>query len=224
MSEPKERLSISRYAKLREDRLYWNLDIARLYSKASYKRDDKGKKTEYQPTFLEFGGLGSAGSIILKKYSYPTMKYYIAVKELIIEWQDYQAEVSGYIHCQSCEDLVDQSHFLTHAMKSDAPKTSHTPYSEIHYANMQDSKQILRFVKSPGLKTTSIKIEKENLEFFPIDMHQCEIDTLKETLIDSRFIETRNEHILECQIRPLFDQNQILPIKYAHITVEIYIK
>ena len=112
----------------------------------------------------------------------PTMKFHIAVKELIIEWQDYQAEVSGYIHCQSCEDLVDQSHFLTHAMKPENKQNSSGKialYTDIQDANLKDSKQILRFVKSPGLKTTHMKIEKENLEFFPIDMAQCEIDTLK---------------------------------------------
>ena len=32
-------------------------------------------------------------------------KFYIAVKELIIEWEDYQAEIAGYVYCKACENL-----------------------------------------------------------------------------------------------------------------------
>ena len=40
---------------------------------------------------------------------YENKKFYLAVEELIIEWEDYQAEVVGYIHCEACEDLIDKS-------------------------------------------------------------------------------------------------------------------
>ena len=40
-------------------------------------------------------------------------KYRIAVKELIIEWTDYQSEFSGCIHCEACEDpLLNSEWFL----------------------------------------------------------------------------------------------------------------
>ena len=93
--------------------------------------------------------------------------------------------------------------------------------------NENEVKNLLTFVKSPGLKTTIIKIKKEDLEFFPIDISQCQIVNLHEKKIEGHNfvqLETRMEHKLECEIRSLFDVNEVLPIKHAHITVEIYVK
>ena len=34
-------------------------------------------------------------------------KFYIAVKELIIEWKDCQSEFVGYVHCDACFEAHD---------------------------------------------------------------------------------------------------------------------
>ena len=39
------------------------------------------------------------------------------VKELTIEWQDYQTEVSGYITCKACADLIDGSPWYKHVIE-----------------------------------------------------------------------------------------------------------
>ena len=90
--------------------------------------------------------------------------------------------------------------------------------------NPNDAKQLLRFVKSPGLKTTNINIQKEDLEFFPIELNQCETEKEISEEMVGKSLQVRRIHQLDCEIRPLFDQKQPLPIKYAHITVEIYLQ
>ena len=85
--------------------------------------------------------------------------------------------------------------------------------------NEKDSKQLLRFVKSPGLKTTIVKVDKEDLKFYPLDLRLCRIARSAESIL-----EIRKELMLECDIRSLFDENEVLPIKHAHITVEIHVK
>ena len=147
---------------------------------------------------------------------YENKKFYIAVKELIIEWEDYQAEVAGYIHCEACEDLIDKSGLFNNPIeKSDEKK----------YENPCDSKQLLRFVKSPGLRTTHIKIGNEDMAFLPIELKKCKEKSIIEEEYKSwdRFY-VKREHQLDCEIRPLFDPTQRLPIKYAHFTVEIYMQ
>ena len=46
---------------------------------------------------------------ILSSYFYENSKYYIAVKELIILWDDYQIETAGFIDCLSCEHFIESS-------------------------------------------------------------------------------------------------------------------
>ena len=143
-------------------------------------------------------------------------KFYIAVKELIIEWEDYQAEIAGYVYCKACEDLIDQSEWFNHADEN---------FDEQKSENPNGSKQLLRFVKSPGLKTTNIKVLKEDLAFFPIELKQCEVKSvIEEEMVVGKSLQVRREHQLDCEIRPLFDKKQPLPIKYAHLTVEIYLQ
>ena len=151
---------------------------------------------------------------------FPKLKFYIAVKELIIEWEDYQAEVAGYVYCQACEDPIDKSDWFNHENENS---------DENKYENPNDSKQLLRFVKSPGLKTTSIKIGNEDLVFLPIELKNCEVKSgNQEEYIDyssnKPYLQVRREHHLDCEIRPLFDATQRLPIKHAHITVEIHLQ
>ena len=153
-------------------------------------------------------------------------KFYIAVKEVIIEWEDYQEEIAGYVHCEAREDLVGDSEWYN---KPNTPWFNKP--NDNKYQNPSDSKQLLRFVKSPGLKTTNIKICKEDLEFFPIDLENCRKQSvIEEELVKAtRYLEVRREHHLGCELRPLFEStdtetNEILPIKHAHITVEIYLQ
>lgn len=74
-------------------------------------------------------------------------------------------------------------------------------------------------MKSPGLKTTIVKIDTPDLNFQPVDLKLCRVARTAESNS-----EMRREHMLELDIRSLFDENEVLPIKHAHITVEIHIK
>ena len=141
--------------------------------------------------------------------------FHIAVKELTIEWQDYQREFSGYIYCEACEDRTDESSWYKRIIED----------SELSDPDQDKTKELLRFVKSPGLRTTNIKINKGDLEFFPIKLNKCKVlKQYHKEVMNGEFLEIRREHQLECEIRPLFDEKQNLPIKNAHITVEIYLK
>ena len=90
-------------------------------------------------------------------------------------------------------------------------------------------------MKLPGQKTTCVKIPQQELNYIPINMKQ----THKTTLVrEFKFTEncvqsgkqyhpgklTRREHEIDCEIKSLFDESEILPIKKAHLTVEIIIK
>ena len=234
--EVKGHITISRYAKKETRRKSWRkidefnpnfetrwyLWITRLYSGVRYFEGEyKIEKRNSEEKF--FYGLEKtmhpihASSFDKKLVSKAifSWKFYIAVKELIIEWEDYQAEIAGYVHCEACEDLIDQSEWFNNADRN----------SEYKYENLNDAKQLLRFVKSPGLKTTNIKIQKADLEFFPIDLKRCKVERItEEEMVANKSLQVRREHHLDCEIRPLFDGTQPLPIKYAHITVEIHLQ
>ena len=55
--------------------------------------------------------------------------------------------------------------------------------------------------------------------FKPIDLKKCE-------QLGSGHSGTEHMHksLVFCEIRPLFDENEILPIKHAYITVEIIVE
>ena len=81
--------------------------------------------------------------------------------------------------------------------------------------------QLLRFVKKPGLKTTFIQIASENMNFLTLDMKLIPIDSYdRRTRIDSNIIVGTGD--IKLHLHSLFDENEILPIKNAHITVEIH--
>ena len=194
------------YAKFKEK---WWFPIARLHSaqRTNVTNRYTGKKLEcpmcpaiFGTSNIETGYVDLLGAC----------RFYVAVKELVIEWDDYQAEVSGCIRCLACEDRVPDSHVLTHYYKTD--KTMHK--------NHIDTNQLLRFVKQPGLKTTYIKIDKEDLDFHRLELDKCKIAT--EIKKDNDM--TIRENNLECELHSLWNENEKLPIKHAHLTVEIVLK
>ena len=131
------------------------------------------------------------------KDTYPVVffgsQYSIAVKELLIEWEDYQNEVCGYVECLDCEDevLKNQNQGIHWVDKN--PK----------HCDLEKDKQILRFVKPAGQKITFLKIE--NQKYYGLEL------------------EGPGLHEIQCAIKPMFDESEVLPIKNAHITVEINI-
>ena len=87
----------------------------------------------------------------------------------------------------------------------------------------QNKKQLLRFVKKAGVKTSSIQIPKDKMTFYTLDLRDVK-QTFEEELREkegfNRYIRRQHEIILH--LKSLFDDNEILPIKNAHITVEIH--
>ena len=240
MKKQQGRITVSRYAVYQENFVLrgkeentvehgWYLWITRLYScvdylGGNYKIEKNGSKDQFiydsretvHPMHISYfkkkpNPQNERGAHI---EWYENQKFYIAVKELIIEWEDYQAEVAGYIHCEACEDLIDKSGLFNNERSG-----------EKKYENPCDSKQLLRFVKSPGLRTTHIKVGNEDLAFLPIELKNCKEKSIIEEDYKSwnRFY-VKREHQLDCEIRPLFDTTQHLPIKYAHVTFEIYMQ
>ena len=138
-------------------------------------------------------------------------KIAIAVKELVIEWDDYQIEACGYIQCDGVQDLTE--YFL-----------NMNGLLERHPAGRksgQNMVQLLRFVKKPGLKTTFIQIAKENMNFQILDMKLFPSFSSEgfSSESDNRLVRIDD---IKLQLKSLFDENAILPIKNAHITVEIH--
>lgn len=127
----------------------------------------------------------------------------IAVKELIIEWDDYQTEVSGVVSCADCL-LFSRTRRLV------------------------DS-NLLRFVKPPGRKTCFITVPDEEMKFIPLRADKFEmlskhtpVETNRSLIVKRKHTIIPNENI-ELKLKPLFDENTVLPIKNAHITVELSI-
>ena len=225
MKEEHGRITINRYAK-KETRkknqgpeTSWYLYISRLYSGGRYYKGEYKIEKNFPERGFTYdittanNPMGSSLSNPSSLDTFSGWRFFIAVRELIIEWDDYQREVSGYIHCKGCADLVEESRWLIHSKENS---------DDDRYKLENNGKQLLRFVKSPGLKNTNMKIKKEDLEFFPIDLNQCDIAALYEEE-HGKCLQVRREHHLECEIRPLFD-NEPLPIKYAHITVDVFLQ
>ena len=136
-------------------------------------------------------------------------KLAIAVKELVIEWDDYQTEACGYIQCKGIQDPTEYYLNMNGSLEKD--QSNRKPG--------QNMIQLLRFVKKPGLKTTFIQIASENMDFLRLNM----------TLFPQHFRSTHESDNklmriddIKLHLRSLFDENEILPIKNAHITVEIH--
>ena len=91
----------------------------------------------------------------------------IAVKELVIEWDDYQTEACGYIQCDGIQDPTEYSLDMNGSLERD--QSNRKPG--------QNMIQLLRFVKKPGLKTTFIQIASENMNFLTLDMKLIPIDS-----------------------------------------------
>ena len=130
---------------------------------------------------------------------FPNTKYFMAVKELVIEWEDYQNEFCGYVECLN--------------MNSNAKKTWQNGL--LNRTDSNKGKQLMRFVKPPGRKTTFIQLEREL--FFGLNLEKS-----GETLSPRQQKGPRQQkHEIECTIKPMFDENEALPIKNAHLTVYI---
>ena len=80
------------------------------------------------------------------------LKCSIAVKELIIEWEDYQTEACCYVQCDAIKDQRDYEFDINGSLiiAESLPKVM---------------KPLLRFVKKPGLRTTFIQIPDEKITF-----------------------------------------------------------
>ena len=138
---------------------------------------------------------------------FPEGQYFIAVKELVIEWEDYQNEYCGYVECLQCECEVMKN------MNSER-KWVNCITATPSYIDLNKDKQLLRFVKPPGRKNTFIHIPNEEEAYYGLKLDK------RSTPFGNK---RRRLHEIQCAIRPMFDENEVLPIKYAHITVEIMI-
>ena len=140
--------------------------------------------------------------------------YWIAIKELIIEWEDYQNENAGYIYCEAALDEFRESWIETSygAPNVDIP--------EPHPRQKSNFQQLLQFVKPPGRKITYIKVTTEQLLYVPIDLHKCRMVMMVRG--GGRSYSVRR-HELRCELKSLFGENE-LQIKHAHMTVEVIIK
>ena len=144
------------------------------------------------------------GNIFSKPHpvGFPRGQYYIAVKELVIEWEEYQKEYCGYVECSQCECEV---------LKNMNSRRRWANGIE-GYINLNKDKQLLRFAKPPGIKNTFIHIPNDEEAYYGLDLPLTVRGCLQHEL-----------HEIQCAIKPMFDESEVLPIKYAHITVVIMI-
>ena len=80
----------------------------------------KCRKDEYEAIEKSCRGKNAASS----SYCYEKSKYYIAVKELIILWDDYQIETAGFIDCSSCDHFIESSVWATESPTDGDNKTN----------------------------------------------------------------------------------------------------
>ena len=138
---------------------------------------------------------------------FPGGQYYIAVKELVIEWEDYQNEYCGYVECLQCEWEVLKN------MNSEGKWVNCIQ----GYIDLNKDKQLLRFAKPPGIKNTFIHIPNEEEAYYGLDLPLTVRGCLRGNGLQHEL------HEIQCAIKPMFDESEVLPIKYAHITVVIMI-
>ena len=138
----------------------------------------------------------------------------MGVKELIIEWEDFQSEVAGVISCEDCLKYV--------------------------FHKRSEDSHLIRFVKPRGRKISFIQIPKEEFNFIELysfgGKFQNNIDDISTSVRYEQNLRktprSKKVHIqhsfnlnedLELEIKPLFGE-QVLPIKNAYITVEMSVE
>ena len=84
------------------------------------------------------------------------LKCSIAVKELIIEWEDYQTEACCYVQCDAIKEQCDYKFDINGSLIIDE-------------SQRKVMKPLLRFVKQSGLRTTFIQIPGEKKYFSQLD-------------------------------------------------------
>ena len=134
-------------------------------------------------------------------------KYYLAIKDLVIEWStnyrnndNNQAEECGYIHCDGIQDAITEN-----------PLSEYTQIDK-KLGKAQNMKDLFRFVKPPGRKTSHFKIATNEANLFLLDMKKFKQNPKNESRYD-----------VELAMKPIFAQRS-LPIRNAYITVEIHIR
>ena len=150
----------------------------------------------------------------------------MAVRELIIEWDDYQTEVCGYLYCRGIGDPTDPIRFMQNqAYKKAGGGWIHTAVDEATKQNI-NSKQLLCFVKPPGRKTSFIRISKDEMHFYTLNMNNlefCERALPGRAHFPVHYPDGHREFDINIQIRSLFDEKEVLPIKNAQVTVELHV-
>ena len=117
----------------------------------------------------------------------PQEEHFIAVKELIIQWTEFQTEL-----CGSIESVATDSQLLTFS-----------------------------FDENRDRKKSLIKISNEEENFAKMHMRAFK-SNWQRGLFD--LFTTSMDHDIELEMKSLFGEDEILPIKNVHITVEIRIK
>ena len=144
--------------------------------------------------------------------------YYVAVKELIIEWQDYQNEAAGFVYCSGASETIGYDSWIQPVMQ---PPNHRTDLPRPHTMQKENFKQLLHFVKPPGRKTTFVKIPTDEMQYSQIDLRKCTRSFFSTTTGRAWSL---LRFTLQCELKSLFDEKEILPIENAHMTVEIVIK
>ena len=196
--DPKKRITVSRYGK-KDDK---NVFLFRILEIST--EDGPGPGLQKDPWVDdEFKSRSPLG--------FPGSQYFIAVKELIIEWEDTtrNREICGYIECFQCENSISENWNM---------QRKWVPYIAQHIRDKYEDSQLLRFAKPLGKQTTFLNIENE--KFFGLELH-CKNGTQRHFGTEAQ---PEWLHEIQCAIKPMFDENEVLPIKNAHITVEIIIK
>ena len=232
----KDRTIIHKYTEPDEDREIKFDPIVKLAShEDTFNRGEllpvKCRKDEYETIEKIIKGKNSVSS----SYCYERSKYHIAVKELIILWDDYQIETAGFIGCSSCENFIKSSVWASEtSFEGDNENCARVSTVAFNTIIIDKHIKLLQFIKPPGQKMTYMKIPDSELYFLPIDLKKSQSTVVKEfgfVNINVNSMQrghsgtlTRREHQISCTIKSLFDANEVLPIKKAHLTVEIIIK
>ena len=195
------------YAVEHNDKSQWIFPIGEL---AAHEYDSKQEVSPVCDNFFKH-----ESSNVLKGKN-----YFVAVKELIIEWEDYQNEFAGFVYCSSASDNAGYESWI-HPVTNCQPPNHRTDLPRPHAMQKENFKQLLHFVKPPGRKTTFVKIPTDEMQYSQIDLRKC----------SRSFFSTASGRAwallrctLQCELKSLFAEKEILPIGNAHMTVEIVIK